>query len=130
MPKLYVARYGHPLLKGAQHWSFLLLDQHESDCATAYQVTGSTSTYEIKKPEMVFPKKSTTYMGRIEVGHVDESRRKECEAAIMAVPVTRGCKAWNCQNWIVEVLAALKAKEFNVELYGLVELQELLKSSK
>jgi hypothetical protein len=126
MPKLFVAQYGHPSLKGAQHWSFLLLDQENSDCATTYQVTGSTSTYEIKPPEIVCPKKSTTYMGRIEVGNVEGCRRKECEEAIVTVPVTRGCTAWNCQNWIVEVLATLKTKGFDVESYSLVELQELL----
>jgi hypothetical protein len=126
MPKLFVAQYGHPLLKGAQHWSLLLLDEHNSaNGATAYQVTGSTSTYEIKQPEVVCPEKSTTYMGRIEVGNIEPSRRMECEAAIMMVPAIRGSTAWNCQNWIVEVLAALRTEGFDVQSYNLVELQKL-----
>lgn len=129
MPNLFVAQYGHPLLKGAHHWSFLLLDEHQIDHATAYQVTGSTSTYEIKTSETVCLKKSTTYMGKIEVGNIDESRRKECEEAIMIVPVTRGNMAWNCRNWIVEVLVALKTKGFDVESYSLVELQNLFSKS-
>jgi hypothetical protein len=37
--------------------------------------------------------------------------------------------AWNCQNWIVEVLAELNTQGFDVESYSQVELQELLSRS-
>ena len=55
---LSVAHYGHPLLKGAKHWSFLL-DTSEG-CAITYQLTGSTNTYELKEPEEIEILKSQT----------------------------------------------------------------------
>ncbi|KAH9838529.1 uncharacterized protein C8Q71DRAFT_534550 [Rhodofomes roseus] len=131
MTILYVAHYGHPLLKGAKHWSFLLPKPNsntDSDVATAYQVTGSTETYEVKDPEELRSdsEQSKTCMGRVEVGNIEDKRRGEFESVVLAVPVTRGNLAWNCQNWIIEALGALKQRGFNVKAYQLAELQKLL----
>lgn len=131
MPTLFVAHYGHPLLKGAKHWSFLLPKQNDPEFCTAYQVTGSTTTYEIKNPEDVSLNKSESYMGKVEVGSIEESRRTEFESVVLAVPVTRGNAAWHCQHWIIEVLAELKANGFDAKTYRLAELADLLaKTSK
>ncbi|KAH9838530.1 uncharacterized protein C8Q71DRAFT_534619 [Rhodofomes roseus] len=122
---LYVAHYGHPLLKGAKHWSFLLYkpgDQH----AKAYQLTGSTTTYEVKQPEEVTPAKSSSFMGQVPVGHIAESHVAAFEQMVLGLPITRGNTAWNCQNWIIGALAALKANGFNVTAYGLEDLRKLL----
>ena len=114
MPTLFVAHYGHPLLKGAKHWSFLLPKQNDPEFCTAYQVTGSTTTYEIKNPEDVSLNKSESYMAY--------------RSVVLAVLVIRKNGAW---HWIIEVLAELKASGFDAKTYSLVELADLLaKTSK
>ncbi|TFK56186.1 hypothetical protein OE88DRAFT_1652821 [Heliocybe sulcata] len=124
MSKLYVAHYGHPLLKGAKHWALLLPTTNQS--YVAYQISGSTDTYEVKPPEDVRPAEDSTYLGKVEVGHVENDQREKLEKAVQAIAVTRGDLSWNCQNWIIEVLGKLKAEGFAVTNYSLRELQDLL----
>ncbi|KZT69622.1 hypothetical protein DAEQUDRAFT_726232 [Daedalea quercina L-15889] len=123
---LYFAHYGHPILKGAKHGSFLLSEPG----STAYQITGSTDIYEIKRPEVLRPdsEQMQTYTGR-KVGRFDDDRRNEFERVVLAVPVTRRSLAWKCQNWIVEGLAALNKDGYGVEAYRLEDLQKLLAES-
>jgi len=125
MPTLFVAHYGHPQLKGAKHWALLLPKGDGVNIATAYQVTGSTTTYEVKAPEDVRAD-NRNCMGTVEVGRIEESRRKEFERVVLSVPVTRGIITWNCQNWVIDTLAALKTNGFAVKTYTLLELQEFL----
>ncbi|TFK73401.1 hypothetical protein BDN72DRAFT_834809 [Pluteus cervinus] len=126
MPALFVAHYGHRLLKGAKHWSFLLQMNDQLENFMAYQVTGSTDNYEVKEPELVSPRKSQAFMGMVQVGHIEEHRRQEFVDVIVAVPVTRGNTAWNCQNWIIEALNVAKTKGFKVDAHTLTGLQEIL----
>ncbi|TFK73384.1 hypothetical protein BDN72DRAFT_761747 [Pluteus cervinus] len=129
MPTVFVGHYGHPLLAGAKHWSFLLPVENQLKQYMAYQVTGSTDTYRVKDLEVVVLEDSQSFMGMIEVGHIEESQWQEFEIVVSSVPATRGNKAWNCQNWIIEVLAAAKAKGMSVEAHSLMELQVLLASA-
>lgn len=110
---LSVGQYGHPLLKGAKHWSFLLLKG--DGIAIAYQVTGSTNTYEFKKPEEVIIKKTQTYLGKVDVGCVDKAKQNDLYEVLKRVEVKRGDINWNCQNWIVESLKALNEEGFEVD---------------
>jgi|ERR1700722_15347614 len=109
---LSVAHYGHPLLKGAKHWSFLL--QTYEGRAVAYQITGSTNTYEFKEPEEIEILKSQTYLGRVQVGAIDTAKQGRLLAVLKNVPIQRGDLQWNCQNWIVESLKALQEDGFDV----------------
>lgn len=111
--KLSVGHYGHPLLKGAKHWSFLL--EIDNQRATTYQITGSTNTYEIKSPEDVVVARSSSFLGKVDVGQVETSQVDRFWQVLQSVPVKRGDLGWNCQNWIVEGLAALKSQGFEVE---------------
>jgi len=125
MPKLFVAHYGHPLLKGAKHWALLLPNPSGEDYA-AYQITGSTQTYKIKPVENVKPEQSRTFMGMVEVGDIAANQRQALEQIALTTPVVRGDVSWNCQNWIITVLASLKAEGFRVTDYSLKDLQDLL----
>lgn len=125
---LSVAQYGHPLLKGAKHWSFLL---HKSGgYAIAYQVTGSTDTYTYKDPEEVQIKKSQTYMGRVDVGNVETTGIGRVEEVFKNVPITRGDLQWNCQNWVIQALKALRDDGFAVDALTLEELKGKLQLAK
>ncbi|TFK73364.1 hypothetical protein BDN72DRAFT_834771 [Pluteus cervinus] len=143
MTTLYVAHFGHPLLKGAKHWSFLLPISTQPGCFTAWQITGSTFTYEIKPAETVslnsnFSSFSSSlnastvtglqnFMGMVPVGTIDENQRAEFEKVVLTqVPVLRGSVDWNCQNWIVDALAKAKESGFDVSAYSLTELQGIL----
>lgn len=131
---LYVAHYGHPLLKGAKHWSFLLFKSPEevsSDGhdATAYQITGSTNTYQVKPPEEVYSSLSRSYLGKVCVGNVTISQRLAFEEVVLNIPVVTGNLGWNCQNWVIAALAELKQKEYDVRDFTHDELFDKLASS-
>lgn len=111
---LAVGQYGHPMLPGAKHWSFLLRTDQKT--TVAYQITGSTTKYEIKAPEVVVPKKSTTFMGAVQVGQIEPDQVNQFWETLKNVPVTHGNRNWNCQNWIIEALAALAANGFAVDV--------------
>jgi hypothetical protein len=81
----------------------------------AYQVTGSTNTYDFKKPEEVIIKKTQTYLGKVDVGCVDEAKQNDLYEVLKRVEVKRGDVNWNCQNWIVEGLKALNEEGFEVD---------------
>ncbi|EPQ59655.1 hypothetical protein GLOTRDRAFT_35074 [Gloeophyllum trabeum ATCC 11539] len=121
MPAVYIAHYGHPLLKGAKHWAILVSSGPKD--FIAYQITGSTHTYEVKPPEESRPETSNTYMGMVEVGRIEENQRQAFERIALANPVTRGSVSWNCQNWVIEVLSAAKAAGLGIAAYSLQELQ-------
>jgi hypothetical protein len=125
---LSVAHYGHPLLKGAKHWSFLL---HQSDRhAIMYQITGSTNTYEFKEPEQVDILDEQSYMGRVTVGSVDTAKQQCFDKVLRNIPVTRGNLQWNCQNWIVEALKALQDSGFDVDALTHEDLGAKLQQAK
>lgn len=42
-----VAQYGVEQLPGAKHWALIVITDPENETAIAYQVTGSTNTYEV-----------------------------------------------------------------------------------
>ncbi|KAI0923472.1 hypothetical protein AcV5_009010 [Taiwanofungus camphoratus] len=117
---LSVAHFGHPLLKGAKHWSLLLLNSDGR--AVAYQVTGSTDTYEFKEPEDIEYKKDQTYMGKVDVGHVDMMKQAEMLEVLRKVRITRGDLNWNCQNWVVAALKELSEGGFAVDTLTLDQL--------
>ena len=125
---LSVAHYGHPLLKGAKHWSFLL-DTSEG-CAITYQLTGSTNTYELKEPEEIEILESQTYLGRVVVGTIDTAKQGQLLNLLKKVPITRGNLQWNCQNWIAEALQALKENGFDVVTLNHKDLHTSLQAAK
>lgn len=122
---LSVAHFGHPLLKGAKHWSLLLFNP-SSNLPTAYQTTGSTETYTLKPPELVDLSTDNTFMGKVDVGLIDLDKVEEFERVLGGVGVTRGRLDWNCQNWVVEALGKLKESGFGVEAAGQEELGKRL----
>jgi hypothetical protein len=128
---LSVAHFGHPLLKGAKHWSLLLFKP--DSCTIAYQTTGSTDTYEYKEPEEVDNIiESQTYMGKVDVGMVtvDEANLARFEEVLRGVPITRGNLNWNCQNWVVQSLQALHDNGFDVDALTHTDLGEALGKAK
>jgi len=125
---LSVGQYGHVLLKGAKHWSFLLL---KSDgVAVAYQLTGSTKTYEFKKPEEVIIKKTQTYLGKVDVGCIDIAKQNDLYNVLNKVNIKRGDVNWNCQNWIIEGLKALNKEGFEIDVLTHDDLAEKLQLAK
>jgi hypothetical protein len=108
-----VAQYGHAKLPGAKHWAIVVITDRGKLEGVAFQLTGSTNTYEIKQPQEIELLCSTTYMGSIKVGtvHGDYAFGAESTALrtiIQHTPVVRGDLNWNCQNWVVAALKRLK----------------------
>lgn len=124
---VYVAHYGLPQLKGARHWAILV--PKDGQLFTAYQVSGSTQTYEVKPPEDIQTDKSSAYLGKVEVGQIAEGHRPGFQKTVLAVPVTKNSTSWNCQNWVVAALSSAKAAGFGVNAYSQKELQDLLAKS-
>ncbi|KAL0958198.1 hypothetical protein HGRIS_000361 [Hohenbuehelia grisea] len=121
---LNVGHFGSPQLKGAKHWSFLLMKTDSK--AIAYQVSGSTNTYAYKEPEDTTPEESNAFMGMVTVGSIDTRDEERFVTVLQNVPITRGDREWNCQNWIVEALRALKDNGFDVKVLTKVELADML----
>ncbi|KAF9052470.1 hypothetical protein BDZ89DRAFT_1056820 [Hymenopellis radicata] len=117
---IFVAHFGHPLLRGAKHWAIVVMPDLAKLAGTAYQISGGTETYEIKMPEHTDLIETPTYMGRAYVGRVDRNKIEGCENSLRSIldntPVTLGDLNWNCQNWVVEGLQRMRgAGHSNVE---------------
>jgi hypothetical protein len=87
----------------------------------AFQVTGSTNTYEVKQPQEIELLCSMTYMGNIKVGTVygDYAFGAESMALCTIIQhtlVVRGDFNWNCQNWVVAALKRLKDAQHNISV--------------
>ncbi|EJD43721.1 hypothetical protein AURDEDRAFT_114527 [Auricularia subglabra TFB-10046 SS5] len=114
MFEVAVAQYGHERLKGDRHWALLVVHDPCADSAHAFQLTGSTSTYEVKPPEIVSIARAQSYLGKVVVGAVSPDQLAVLEHIARAVPIVRGDRSWHCQHWIVDVLAALHAHGLSV----------------
>ncbi|PFH52588.1 hypothetical protein AMATHDRAFT_139864, partial [Amanita thiersii Skay4041] len=118
--ELCLAHYGHVQLPGAKHWALILLTEPKCLKGIAYQVSGSTTTYAVKKPEEVFLLSAQTYMGRVRVGSVTKSRAfgdgpDTFHSTVMSTPCVRDRKDWHCQHWVVQVIMRLYNARFNVQ---------------
>jgi hypothetical protein len=123
-----VAQYGHAKLPGAKHWAIVVITNRGKLKGVAYQLTGSTETYEIKQPEEIWLLGSRTYMGNIKVGTVYGDYAFGVESAalctiIQHTPLVRGDLNWNCQNWVVAALKRLKDAQHNIS--GEISIREL-----
>ncbi|TFK56187.1 hypothetical protein OE88DRAFT_1731802 [Heliocybe sulcata] len=124
MLTVYVAHYGHPQLRGARHWAILI--QLPSGLFKTYHIEGSTNSYKLLPVEIVDLEKSSSYMGKVPVGQVDETRVQVFQDVAMATPVVLGSLQWNCQNWVVDALKAVKKEGFDIKDYNVETLQNLL----
>ncbi|KAG8966747.1 hypothetical protein FRC03_011388 [Tulasnella sp. 419] len=112
--ELYIAHFGHPLLKGARHWALLLVAN--PPISIAYQISGSTDTYAYKPPEAFDESLSGTgFMGKVKVGEIEGDHEARFVKTLQGVPITKGSLSWNCQDWVILALAALASEGFAVE---------------
>lgn len=108
-----VGHYGHVELRGAKHWAILLYVPDKSRDAVAYQISGSTTTYALKQPELVNPMRSGNYLGKVDLGIVEYNPQAIFQI-IQNVPITLGNIQWNCQDWTILALNALRDAGLNV----------------
>ncbi|KZT12019.1 uncharacterized protein LAESUDRAFT_719981 [Laetiporus sulphureus 93-53] len=120
---LSVAHFGHPLLKGAKHWSILVPTAEGR--AFEYQISGSTKTYEFKAEEVVLEELQSC-MGQVTLGSVDADRHAEILETLRAVPIQRGNISWCCHQWVLEGLAALQEGGFAVTVPTHSDLETML----
>lgn len=125
-----VGQYGHPQLRTARHWAILVENMSQptpwTGNATAYQVSGSTETYEYARPDIVNVKEDAAYMGRILVGFVNSEHKEAIADILSRVPITHGDLGWNCQNWVALGLQALADAGIQVKVFTQPELREML----
>ncbi|KAG2008337.1 hypothetical protein CC2G_013777 [Coprinopsis cinerea AmutBmut pab1-1] len=110
-----VAQYGHPKLPGNKHWALILMDANDKmSPGVVYEVTGSTDSYTLKKPETVTPGKASSFMGMIAVGMVPVHQIDNIDNILRNTPVKTGDKTWHCQHWVMAALYNLRAAGFAV----------------
>ncbi|KAG2008238.1 hypothetical protein CC2G_013693 [Coprinopsis cinerea AmutBmut pab1-1] len=106
---LVVAQYGHPKLPGSKHWALLIMNINDKMTpGTAYEITGSTTTYTLKTPEVVTPGKASSFMGMIPVGTIPEIQLKYADTILRNTAVRTGDKTWHCQHWVMDALDNLR----------------------
>ncbi|KAH7105977.1 hypothetical protein BKA62DRAFT_766433 [Auriculariales sp. MPI-PUGE-AT-0066] len=126
MFEVAVAQYGHEMLKGDRHWALLVVHEPASDTAYAYQLTGSTTTYELKPRELVVVTRASSYLGRVRVGTLHPSQLPSFELVARTVPVHRGSREWHCQHWVADALLALNNAGITVQPFLRQQLAERL----
>ncbi|KAG8996455.1 hypothetical protein FRB90_012735 [Tulasnella sp. 427] len=118
--KVFIAHFGHVLLRGPKHWVILL--QADQNNTVAYQITGSSTTYEVKAPETVNPEQVPTFLGMVQIGGIASSQANRVWEVLRNVPVTQNVRAWNSQDWVVLGLGALKSAGLAVDVLSKEEL--------
>jgi hypothetical protein len=123
-----VAQYGHVRLPGAKHWAIVVITDSTKLKGTAFQLTGSTTTYQAKQPEEVELLHSQSYMGSVKVGMVHRDRAFGVDGTalgtiIQATEVVRGSLQWNCQNWVVAALKRLRDAQYDISELSVEVLQ-------
>jgi len=114
-----VAHYGHPLLKGAWHYSILLYNQADPTYATAFQAKRKEGDREfhVANPEIVTPRSAKTFQGEVKVGWIpnNESSVAHFSNCVRLVGVKNNDPTWNCQHWVADVLTQLSRLGLNIQ---------------
>jgi len=123
-----VAQYGHVRLPGAKHWAIVVITDSSKWKGVAFQIAGSTNTYEVKQPEEVELLYSNTYMGSVNVGTVHRDYAFGAEGTalgtiVQRTPVVRGNLNWDCQNWVVAAPKRLKDAQYGMSEVSVEGLQ-------
>ncbi|KAK0215765.1 hypothetical protein IW262DRAFT_234649 [Armillaria fumosa] len=106
-----------------KHWAILIITKDSKHLITrkytitafVYQITGSTTTYEVKLWEEV-PNilTSSTYRGMTKVGSILSNQLEGFQQIIRDTPVTLGSTGWNCRHWVISALKRLQNEGYNI----------------
>ncbi|EGO00993.1 hypothetical protein SERLA73DRAFT_179011 [Serpula lacrymans var. lacrymans S7.3] len=132
MPPFYeiaVALFGQPV-SPVKQWAIIVIFTPSLGHAMVYQITGSASDYSLKAPESVTLKAGEGgYLGKVPVGRVDQERLHQFSATLANVNIVQNDAAWDCQNWVMEGLVALRKDGHHIENVSRSWLVERLGSS-
>lgn len=114
-----VAHYGHPLLKGAWHYSILLYNQADPTYATAFQAVRKEGDREfyVADPEIITPRSARTFQGELNIGWIpnNESSVADFSSCVRLVGVKNNDSTWNCQHWVADVLTQLNKLGLHIQ---------------
>lgn len=113
--EVYVAHYGHPLLKGSKHWAVVVMTNPAISEGRTYEVQGSrASLYTVKKPETVQLHKAQSFLGCVCVGRIDSNSLGIIHDILVATPILQGKAGWNCQSWVIDALYRLRIAGYEI----------------
>jgi hypothetical protein len=105
-----VAHYGHPLLKGAWHYS-ILYNQTDPAYATVFQAMRKEGNREfyVADPEIITPRSAKTFQGELHIGWIpsNASSVTDFSNCVRLFGVKNSDPTWNCQHWVADVLTQL-----------------------
>jgi hypothetical protein len=102
MGKLYIAIY-KPRYGNYKHWALFL----ESTESLVFEVVGEHGTFQ-KNTIIGSPSSSTRHEKNILVADINEQDVPELKKVVSKVNVDNETMEWNCQDYVLEVLEALK----------------------
>jgi Family of unknown function (DUF6540) len=107
-----------------RHWALHFEGPGRNQHAV-YQVMGESGTFVYDKTELrKEPSKSKRYCFAVHVSHALD-HLNEAEEVLMAVAIDNEHPNWNCQDWVIAALEALKDEELIPE-YDYYEALEQL----
>ncbi|KIM29789.1 hypothetical protein M408DRAFT_22654 [Serendipita vermifera MAFF 305830] len=120
--KVTVVHYGHPALKGAWHYALALYNQPASPtAATIFQLTRAEGArnFEFTAPTINVPSHASAYQGELPIGQIPATDAAVQHFGLICklVNIQNETPAWNCQNWVAEVLQEMAKVGLEIRAY-------------
>jgi hypothetical protein len=97
-----------------RHWSLTIVQDSRSQTGLVYQLKGGAPwfRYDGREPSKVL--EDQPYIGSVRIGEVKRRKLDEFEDVLKKVAILNRepRQTWNCQNWILGALPALKERGF------------------
>jgi hypothetical protein len=109
MAEVYVMVYLNADEEDVPHWCLWTCDDHGNELVfEALGITGKNFTFNSRSVDMA---KSHSRKVIPRIGRIDADVWPEVPDLLKTVPMNKE-PGWNCQNWVMEAIAALKREGF------------------
>jgi len=102
------------------HWAFFIKTERVGYkvLGTAHQLRGMPGAFYYSGPEQVDLKKSGSKKLDLEIGSVESGKTGRVREILRAIPIEKNeASSWNCQDWSLAALDALRKEGFIDDQY-------------
>jgi len=91
-----------------EHWSVAVITDAQTSSARVFQVLGNTDSFTFDASDVGNIGEPKDYCGGVEVGEVDTGELGNLEMWLEEIAIRRNDPKWDCQDWVMDALRALK----------------------
>jgi hypothetical protein len=120
-PGLYISQYTRGTYTDGStkpyHWSLVILTDKKNEQGVAHQLMGGPPFFRYddgtsRNGSLITVTGSRSFKGMVQIGQVKDKKLDDFGEILRGVVIVNEgpSQTWNCQNWIIDALPALKDK--------------------